>query len=174
MRARLLNQPGSAGGHKPWDCLPSMKPPLSDGARTLYEEMRLSCSCKVLTSHMFSQVLLTLSLQQGNCPLSPPPPPRDPHVFSEQEDTTGQVKLRNDPEPSEVATVAVTPISRTTEWRRRKKAAALAAAASTITTTDTPAKPRKEYTCRHCKKAMSSPGHTLIGHTLVGVDAMKR
>lgn len=147
-------------------CLPSMKPPLSDGARTVYEEMRLSCSCKVLTSHMFSQVLLTLSLQQGT---SPPPPPQDPHVFSEQEDTIGQVKLRNDPEPSEPAMVAVTPISRTTEWCRKKKAAALAAAASTITTTDTPAKPRKEYTCRHCKKAMSSPGHTLVG-----VDAMKR
>ena len=99
------------------------------------------------------------------------------------------MKLRNDPEPSEVAMVAVTPISRITEWCRRKKAPALAAAASTITTTDTPAKLRKEYTCRHCKKAMSSPGHTLIGHTLVshtlvghtlightlvGVDAMKR
>ena len=112
-------------------------------------------------------------------PTSPPPPPQDPHVFSEQEDTTGQVKLRNGPEPSEPAMVAVTPISRTTEWRRKKKAAALAAAASTTNTTDTPAKPRKEYTCRHCKKAMSSPGHTLvghtlIGHTLVGVDAMKR
>lgn len=102
-------------------------------------------------------------------PTSPGPPPDCPLVIQEPVDTTGQAKVRNSvasqsapPSTSLVMLDSSTPtthVSRTTEWRRRKAAAA-GKQPQGVYEQQTNKPPRKQYGCRVCGKAMSSPGHT--------------
>lgn len=80
------------------------------------------------------------------------PPPEQPHVFPEAEDTTGQAQahVRQGTIVPPASYVPSTSVSRSTEWRHRK------AAAMGVETE----KSRKTYSCRVCNKPMSTPGHT--------------
>ena len=102
-------------------------------------------------------------------PTEPPPPPQDPHIFSQTEDRSGQARVRGATRISVLSTstpaiqgpstssalhppvigteVEVeTKVSRTTEWRYKK--------------TGRKNKQRKTYSCRVCNQQMTSTGHT--------------
>lgn len=100
-------------------------------------------------------------------PSTPSPPPSQPFIFAEPEDTVGQARLgrksitptlttlaslaSTSASPPSLTTPPVptvsTPVSRTTEWRRRTKG-------------ERTFKARKEYTCRQCNQAMIGTRHT--------------
>ena len=114
-------------------------------------------------------------------PSTPPDPPPQQHQQEEPEDRTGLAQVRY-----KAPAVNVASLSRTTLWRQRKKAAiastsASAASTSKATTVVVSVAPtsvaatsvvptsaastsasfsRKEYSCRICGKAMSSPDHS--------------
>ena len=80
-------------------------------------------------------------------PSSPPPPPRDPHLFPESKDTWGQAQVRGKTTSGSIFTTSTTGDS------------AAATPASTLNGVAAERK-RKEYSCQVCGRVMTSTGHT--------------
>ena len=125
-------------------------------------------------THIHNVNCLQDSFSPVKRPSTPPSCPLEPHSFPEPEDTTGQARVRktsfppslsasakssastdlpSSPTlsqltiPSEIGPTPEPIVSRTTQWRRRKSG-------------QTSETSRKVYTCRMCRKPMSTEGHT--------------
>lgn len=109
-------------------------------------------------------------------PSLPTPPPSLPHHFTEGEDTVGVATVQgvkrsqaipttsstSSSAPTITVEVATPSLSRTTQWRQRKRAAGTTSEGSPSSAIGArpPKTTRKDYCCRSCGKAMSSPDHS--------------